>query len=148
MFETIEVMIALAVVYLIFSMILKYLMSVFKRLLKTKADVIAKEMKQFFGEQPQVLAMLADGLHQLGVFYGTAQKVAQRPQQMEFMVAQMAGARHVETEKADGLAPEGDQKTGQPGYLAPCIGFIAHHKRGERRFGGEIKALFHQVVSQ
>lgn len=51
MFQTLEVLIALSVVYLIFSMILKYLMTVVKRLLKTRANVVAKEMKDFFGEQ-------------------------------------------------------------------------------------------------
>ncbi len=51
MFQTLEVLIALSVVYLIFSMILKYLMTVVKRLLKTKANIVAKEMKAFFGEK-------------------------------------------------------------------------------------------------
>ncbi len=51
MFETLDIVISLAVVFLILSMIHKYMMSIIKRLLKVKASVIAKEMKAFIGEK-------------------------------------------------------------------------------------------------
>jgi hypothetical protein len=50
MFETLDIMISLGVVFLILSMVLKYLMSMIKRLLKVKASVVAVEMKTFVGE--------------------------------------------------------------------------------------------------
>jgi len=50
MFELMDIMIALAMVYLILSMAHKYLMSAIKRLLNIKATVIAEEMKAFIGE--------------------------------------------------------------------------------------------------
>lgn len=51
MFETLEIMISLSTIYLILSMILKYIMSIIKRLLKTKANVVADEMKHLIGDQ-------------------------------------------------------------------------------------------------
>jgi hypothetical protein len=50
MFQTLDVMISLGVVFLILSMVHKYIMSMVKRLLKVKATVIAEEMKTFVGE--------------------------------------------------------------------------------------------------
>lgn len=50
MFQTLDLMISLGVVFLILSMVLKYLMTMIKRILKTKATVIAEEMKTFVGE--------------------------------------------------------------------------------------------------
>ncbi len=50
MFTTLDVMISIAVVFLILSMAHKYLMSFIKRLLKIKAKVIAAEMTTFVGE--------------------------------------------------------------------------------------------------
>jgi Glu-tRNA(Gln) amidotransferase subunit E-like FAD-binding protein len=49
-FETLDVVISLAVVFLILSMVHKYLMSIIKRLLKIKANVVAEEMKTFVGQ--------------------------------------------------------------------------------------------------
>ena len=45
MFETLDIMISLAVVFLILSMVHKYLVSLIKRLLSIKAKVVADEMK-------------------------------------------------------------------------------------------------------
>ncbi|UCG66900.1 MAG: hypothetical protein JSW12_07860 [Deltaproteobacteria bacterium] len=50
MFDTLDIMISLAVVFLILSMVHKYLVSLIKRLLSIKAKVVAKEMKTFVGE--------------------------------------------------------------------------------------------------
>ena len=50
MFETLDIMISLAVVFLILSMVHKYPVSLIKRLLSIKAKVIADEMKTFVGE--------------------------------------------------------------------------------------------------
>ena len=50
MFETLDVIISLAVVFLILSMVHKYLMSIVKRLLKIKAKVVSEEMKIFIGK--------------------------------------------------------------------------------------------------
>ena len=50
MFETLDIMISLGVVFLILSMILKYLLSFTKRIFNTKAKVVAEEMKTFVGE--------------------------------------------------------------------------------------------------
>lgn len=50
MFETLDIMISLGVVFLILSMVLKYLISMIKRLLKVKASVVAEEMRTFVGE--------------------------------------------------------------------------------------------------
>jgi hypothetical protein len=51
MFQTLDVMISLAVVFLILSMTLKFFMSMIKRGLKTKAKVVSEEMKTFIGEK-------------------------------------------------------------------------------------------------
>jgi hypothetical protein len=50
MFETQDIMISLAVVFLILSMVHKYLMSLIKRLFSIKAKVVANEMGTFVGE--------------------------------------------------------------------------------------------------
>jgi hypothetical protein len=50
MFETLDIMISLAVVFLILSMVHKYLVSLIKRMLSIKAKVVAEEMKTFVGE--------------------------------------------------------------------------------------------------
>ncbi len=50
MFQTLDLMISLSVVFLILSMVLKYIMAMIKRVLKTKANVIAEEMETFVGE--------------------------------------------------------------------------------------------------
>jgi hypothetical protein len=50
MFETLDIMISLAVVFLILSMVHKYLVSLIKRLLSIKAKVVAEEMKTLVGE--------------------------------------------------------------------------------------------------
>ena len=50
MFETLDVMISLAVVFLILSMVHKYLVSLIKRLLSIKAKVVAEEMETFIVE--------------------------------------------------------------------------------------------------
>jgi hypothetical protein len=50
MFETLDIMISLAVVFLILSMVHKYLVSLIKRLLSIKAKVVSEEMKTFVGE--------------------------------------------------------------------------------------------------
>ena len=44
MFEALDIMISLAVVFLILSMIHKYLVSLIKRVLSIKAKVVAEEM--------------------------------------------------------------------------------------------------------
>ena len=49
-FETLDTMIAIGVIFLILSMVHKYLMSIVKRFLKIKAKVVANEMKIFIGE--------------------------------------------------------------------------------------------------
>lgn len=50
MFQTLDAMLSLAVVFLILSMVNKYLMSIVKRLLRVKANVAAEEMKTFIGD--------------------------------------------------------------------------------------------------
>jgi hypothetical protein len=45
MFETLDIMISLAVMFLILSMVHKYLVSLIKRALSIKAKVVADEMK-------------------------------------------------------------------------------------------------------
>ncbi len=50
MFETLDTMISLGVIFLILSMVNKYLISIIKRFLKTKAKVISSEMETFIGE--------------------------------------------------------------------------------------------------
>jgi hypothetical protein len=50
MFETLDIMISLAVMFLILSMVHKYLVSLIKRALSIKAKVVADEMKTFVGE--------------------------------------------------------------------------------------------------
>ena len=55
MFETLDIMISLGVVFLVLSMVHKYLMSMIKRLLKIKAKVIAGEMETFVGENTSKL---------------------------------------------------------------------------------------------
>ncbi len=50
MFETLDTMISLGVIFLILSMVNKYLISIIKRCLKTKAKVVSSEMKTFIGE--------------------------------------------------------------------------------------------------
>ena len=50
MFETLDIMISFGIVFLILSMVHKYLMSMVKRLLKVKASVVAEEMRTFVGE--------------------------------------------------------------------------------------------------
>jgi hypothetical protein len=49
-FESLNVAIAIGVIFLIFSMVNKYLVSLVKRLLKVKAIVIAGEMEAFIGK--------------------------------------------------------------------------------------------------
>ena len=49
MFETLDTMISLGVVFLILSMVHKYLMSLVKRFFNIKAKVVAEEMKTFIG---------------------------------------------------------------------------------------------------
>ncbi|MCG8688915.1 MAG: hypothetical protein MI892_28860 [Desulfobacterales bacterium] len=48
--ESLDIMISLGVIFLVLSMVQKYVMSLFKRSLKTKAKVVSKEMKVFIGE--------------------------------------------------------------------------------------------------
>lgn len=55
MFETLDTLISLGVVFLILSMVHKYLMSVVKRFFKIKAKAIAKEMETFVGEKTTTL---------------------------------------------------------------------------------------------
>jgi len=50
MFETLDIMISIGVVFLILSMVLKYLLTIVKRFLNTKAKVVAEEMNTFIGE--------------------------------------------------------------------------------------------------
>ncbi len=50
MFETLDTLISLGVIFLILSMIHKYVMSMVKRFFKIKATVVAEEMKTFVGE--------------------------------------------------------------------------------------------------
>ena len=50
MFETLDIMISIGVVFLILSMVLKYLLTIVKRFLRTKAKVVAREMSTFIGE--------------------------------------------------------------------------------------------------
>ena len=51
MFETLDTMISLGVIFLILSMVNKYLISLVKRLFKIKAKVITKELETFIGEK-------------------------------------------------------------------------------------------------
>lgn len=51
MFETLDTMISLGVIFLILSMVNKYLISLVKRIFRTKAKVITKEMETFIGEK-------------------------------------------------------------------------------------------------
>ena len=51
MFETLDTMIALGVIFLILSMVNKYLISLVKRIFKIKAKVITKELETFIGEK-------------------------------------------------------------------------------------------------
>ncbi len=48
--ESLDIMISLGVIYLVLSMVQKYAMSLLKRILRTKADVVTREMKVFMGE--------------------------------------------------------------------------------------------------
>lgn len=50
MFETLDTMISLGVIFLILSMVHKYVMSMVKRFFKIKGKVVAEEMKTFVGE--------------------------------------------------------------------------------------------------
>jgi hypothetical protein len=50
MFGTLDIMISLAVVFLILSRVHNYLVSHIKRLLSIKAKVVAVEMKTFIGK--------------------------------------------------------------------------------------------------
>ncbi len=50
MFETLDTMISLGVIFLILSMVNKYLVSLVKRFFQIKAKTISKEMKTFVGE--------------------------------------------------------------------------------------------------
>jgi hypothetical protein len=50
MFETLDIMISIAIIFLILSMVLKYWLSVIKRATKIKARVISEEVKNFVGE--------------------------------------------------------------------------------------------------
>lgn len=50
MLESLDIMISLGVIFLVLSMVQKYVVSLLKRLLKTKAKVVSKEMKTFIGE--------------------------------------------------------------------------------------------------
>lgn len=51
MFETLDTMISLGVIFLILSMVNKYLISLVKRIFKIKAKVITKELETFIGEK-------------------------------------------------------------------------------------------------
>lgn len=51
MFETLDTMISLGVIFLILSMVNKYLISLVKRVFKLKAKVITKELETFIGEK-------------------------------------------------------------------------------------------------
>ncbi len=51
MFETLDTMISFGVIFLILSMVNKYLISLVKRVFKIKAKVITKELKAFIGEK-------------------------------------------------------------------------------------------------
>jgi len=50
MLESLDTMISLGVIFLVLSMVQKYVMSMVKRFLKIKPDIVAKEMKVFIGE--------------------------------------------------------------------------------------------------
>lgn len=50
MFQTLDTMISLGVIFLILSMVNKYLISLVKRVFKIKAKVITKELETFIGE--------------------------------------------------------------------------------------------------
>jgi ElaB/YqjD/DUF883 family membrane-anchored ribosome-binding protein len=50
MLDSLDTMISLGVIFLVLSMVLKYVMDMVKKLLRTKASVAAKEMKIFIGE--------------------------------------------------------------------------------------------------
>jgi hypothetical protein len=50
MFGTLDIMIALAVAFLILSVVGKYMGSLIKRMLSIKAKVVAEEMKTFVEE--------------------------------------------------------------------------------------------------
>ncbi|MBT3880313.1 MAG: hypothetical protein HON76_05335 [Candidatus Scalindua sp.] len=50
MFESLDVAIAIRVIFLIFSMVNKYLVSLVKCFLKMKAKVITGEMEAFIGK--------------------------------------------------------------------------------------------------
>ncbi len=51
MFQALDTMISLGVIFLILSMVNKYLISLVKRIFKIKAKVITKEMETFIGEK-------------------------------------------------------------------------------------------------
>lgn len=77
MFETLDIMISIGVLYLILSMVLKYLMSMIKRLLKLKANVVAEEMKTFIGENTSkyLIPYLEKNAKHLNFLEGTRGKV-------------------------------------------------------------------------
>ncbi len=50
MFQALDIMISLGVIFLILSMVNKYLISFVKRILKIKTKVITKEMETVIGE--------------------------------------------------------------------------------------------------
>ena len=54
MFQALDTMMSLGVIFLILSMINKYLISFVKRILKIKARVITKEMEVFVGKKTSV----------------------------------------------------------------------------------------------
>ncbi len=51
MFETLDTMISLGVIFLILSMVNKYLISLVKRVFKIKAKIITKELEVFIGKE-------------------------------------------------------------------------------------------------
>jgi hypothetical protein len=72
MFEMLDIMISLAVVFLILSMVHKYLVSLIKRLLSIKAKVVADEMKTLYrGKHRAVSDSLSGEKGEASKFSGT-----------------------------------------------------------------------------
>ena len=72
MLDSIDTMVSLGIIFLVLSMVLKYVMSLLKRFLKTKANVAAREMKIFIGENTsQFLKLYAKKQKHLNLLHKT-----------------------------------------------------------------------------
>jgi hypothetical protein len=72
MLDSLDTMISLGIIFLVLSMVLKFVMSMLKRFLKTKANVAAREMKVFIGKNTsQFLELYAKKQRHLKLLHRT-----------------------------------------------------------------------------